>query len=335
MKKFAGCFAALVSVAMVGPASAWGEPGHEVIGSIAEQILTRDHPNTEAQVQALLGGYSLAVAATWADCVRDVQKTADGFVYRPGRYTPAVCQQFQTDAEEARMIDYAQRNWSDCYYSKTEGCHAAYHFADIAVQRGQYDPSYVGAQPYDIVHAIDAAILVLQGQPAPAPFSIADKREALLLIAHFVGDLHQPLHVGAIYLDASGNVVDPDSSADRGASEATRGGNEIMDGSKNLHAEWDDIPRSLGTTASSDLVSTASSTPPSTGQVGDWPTEWASDTVAVSSQAFAGLTFAGAGSQQWTVTEPDGYAAARAQLQTQQLEKAGAHLAEVLAAVLP
>lgn len=32
-----------------------------------------------------------------------------------------------------------------------------------------------------------------------------------MLIAHFVGDLHQPLHVGAVYLHANGVVVDPDA----------------------------------------------------------------------------------------------------------------------------
>jgi S1/P1 Nuclease len=58
---------------------------------------------------------------------------------------------------------------------------------------------------------INAAIMVLQNMPAPAPFSIKDKKEALFLLAHFVGDLHQPMHVSAIYLDPNGNFVDADS----------------------------------------------------------------------------------------------------------------------------
>jgi hypothetical protein len=46
-----------------------------------------------------------------------------------------------------------------------------------------------------------ATTQVLKGGAAPAPFSLKDQREALLLLTHYVGDLHQPLHVGAIYLD--------------------------------------------------------------------------------------------------------------------------------------
>src|SRR6202035_4149196 len=57
---------------------------------------------------------------------------------------------------------------------------------------------------------IGAAIAVLRDKPAPPPFSILDKKEALLMLTHFVGDLHQPLHVASAYLDADGRFVDPD-----------------------------------------------------------------------------------------------------------------------------
>ncbi|WP_409362753.1 S1/P1 nuclease [Bradyrhizobium sp. CIR18] len=33
-----------------------------------------------------------------------------------------------------------------------------------------------------------------------------DKKEALFVLSHLVGDLHQPLHVGAVYLDSAGHV---------------------------------------------------------------------------------------------------------------------------------
>jgi hypothetical protein len=70
-------------------------------------------------------------------------------------------------------------------------------------------------------------------------------REALLLLTHYVGDIHQPLHVGAIYLDKSGKPVNPDSGQFDPATE-TRGGNEITlsSGHANLHATWDQIPAS-------------------------------------------------------------------------------------------
>ena len=64
---------------------------------------------------------------------------------------------------------------------------------------------------HDVVSAINAAIAVLQGSASPSPVSFTSKREALRVLAHYVGGIHQPLHVGAIYLDASGHEVDPDA----------------------------------------------------------------------------------------------------------------------------
>jgi hypothetical protein len=34
----------------------------------------------------------------------------------------------------------------------------------------------------------------------------------VLLLAHYVGDIHQPLHVGAPFFDEKGNEVDPDQA---------------------------------------------------------------------------------------------------------------------------
>ncbi|MFX8926146.1 S1/P1 nuclease, partial [Acinetobacter baumannii] len=81
-----------------------------------------------------------------------------------------------------------------------EICHKQYHYSDIAIQRSSYSLGPVGTREDDIVGAVAAATHVLRDEPAPAPFNIKDKREALLLLVHYVGDLHQPLHVGAVYL---------------------------------------------------------------------------------------------------------------------------------------
>jgi hypothetical protein len=111
------------------------------------------------------------------------------------------------------MEDYAARNWNACVYEDgRRGCQDTYHFADVAVQHDRYDRAFAGTSEHDIVSAINAAIQVLKDQPARAPISVRDKKEALFLLAHFLGDLHQPLHVGAVYLDASGKLVNPDQS---------------------------------------------------------------------------------------------------------------------------
>jgi hypothetical protein len=190
------------------------------------------------------------------------------------------------------------------------------------------------------VAAIGAAIAVLTDRPAPPPFSIRDKKEALFMLAHFIGDLHQPLHVGSVYLDADGNLVDPDVEHQIDPATATIGGNAIQDQNVNLHQEWDDIPTDIGEAATRELVSDASALPASQGRIEDWPGAWASDTILVSHEAFAGLNFrfiqARPGNT-WSVAFDDHVAYLRRQdaIKRQQLAKGGARLAELLNAIWP
>src|SRR5205823_5302485 len=59
---------------------------------------------------------------------------------------------------------------------------------------------------------------------------------ALVLLAHYVGDIHQPLHVGAAYFDSNGKLIDPNT--DDSAME-DKGGNAISFGGTTLHGYWD------------------------------------------------------------------------------------------------
>ena len=60
--------------------------------------------------------------------------------------------------------------------------HTMFHFEDVAIQRNSFDRNFQGTNSHDLVAAIGAAIAVLKDKPAPAPFSIKDKKEALLLL---------------------------------------------------------------------------------------------------------------------------------------------------------
>ena len=159
----------------------------------------------------------------------------------------------------------------------------------MAIQRDRYDRKYFGTNDHDLISAIGAAIAVLKDKPAPAPFSIKDKKEALLLLTHFVGDLHQPLHVGSVYLDPQGKLVDPDAGPENPATE-TRGGNLIKDENLNLHHEWDDIPTDLGEAFTKDLLKAAQTVPVSQATE-DWPAMWATETLSVARDVFATLHF--------------------------------------------
>ena len=325
-------------------ASAWGFEGHKVVGSIADQLLK---PNAKQQVDQILGaGFDLQTVAPWPDCVKSVFRHDDGsFHYEvdPNHLEFEVpCVPFSSKAERARMVDYVKRNWFTCPNVQNgvqRGCHNTYHFDDVAIQRDSFDRSFQGTNDHDVVATISAAIAVLSDKPTPPPFSIKDKREALFLLAHMMGDLHQPLHVGSVYLDPAGKLVDPDVAHQVDDATVTAGGNLIQDQNINLHHEWDDIPTDIGEAATRELLLDARSVPASQGGIADWPAAWASDSMLVSHDAFAGLTFAPAPTPpgKWTVAFDDHMAYLRAQdaIKRKQLAKGGARLAEILNTIFP
>ncbi|MFB9262504.1 S1/P1 nuclease [Bradyrhizobium erythrophlei] len=338
-------------------ASAWGYQGHHVVGAIADQLLK---PAAKAQVQQILNdvdtsGIDLRKAGPWPDCVKSVVRHDDGkFHYEvdPEHLEFEVpCTPFNSARERARMVDYAARNWSTCSYAPDgfeRGCHNTFHFVDVAIQRSVFDRNLQGTNPHDLIAAIGAAVAVLQGRPIPPPFpfSIKDKKEALLLLAHLMGDLHQPLHVGSVYLDANGRLVDPDAAHKVDPDTDTIGGNAILDGvavpfqTINLHHEWDDIPTDLGDGATSELVDAAKSVAPSQGTLDGWPAAWATDTLLVAHDAFKGVSFKPTpppARSKWTATYDNhvDYLQAADAIKRKQLAKGGARLAELLNAIWP
>jgi S1/P1 Nuclease len=180
---------------------------------------------------------------------------------------------------------------------------------------------------------------MLRGQTVPPPFSIKDKKEALMLLVHFVGDLHQPLHVGSIYLDGDGKQVDPDIAHRVDPATFTVGGNAIQDQNVNLHSDWDDIPFDLGDAWTRELMTAARGVPKSEGTVDDWPASWASDSIQIARQSFAGLHFdkPDPTKAKWNLTYEDrtSYLLMADLIKRRQLAKAGAHLAEILNKIWP
>ena len=262
MKKLPRAEAALrlglmTAALLAGPSAAWswGHPGHQLIGSLADEMLVGSHAAKSVATILGPGVKNLKTAAPWPDCARSVDRTAaGGFVYNDSsKYHSPACVPFEgkpgqkTFPERRRMEDYVKRNWSNCPGEGTHAakeCHEDYHFTDVAIQHDDYSRAYAGTAEHDIVGALDAALKVLRGEPPDPAFSIKDKKEALLLIAHFVGDLHQPLHVGSVYLSEAGTLVDPGTSAAAvDPATLTRGGNRLeIGGDSNLHADWDSVP---------------------------------------------------------------------------------------------
>jgi len=324
-------------------AFAWNPTGHQIVGAIADEMLTA---NAKQQVAAVLD-VNLSTAGPWLDCVKSVHRFADGtfhYVTEPAFEEP--CKPFAK--AHSVMQQYVKRNFSQCSYlakrkdddnneyQEEMGCHNTYHFDDVAIQRDHFDRNFLGTNDHDIVAAITAAIAVLLDRPSPTPFKIADKREALFVLAHLVGDLHQPLHVGAVYLDQNGGQVDPDVTHTIDPATETIGGNAIKDGTKNFHTEWDAPPTGFKLEHALDLLPLAKQVPLNNSRMEEWSTAWATDTLKVAPLAFAGATFAKS-ADGWTIAFPnhDTYVQKQDDIKRQQLAKAGARLAQILNKVWP
>lgn len=322
----------LVFIGVSSPALPWGAEGHKAVGAIADALLA-GHPAAQ-KVRDVLG-FDLQEAGLWADCIRSVEEDHGTFTYKHHPYYGKHCVGFVSPSEKTRMEDYARRNWTNCVSHSGRPCHAEYHFADVGIHHYDYSRAYKGTFTHDIVHAINAAIAVLKDMPAPAPFSVKDKKEALFLLAHFVGDLHQPLHVGSVYLTEDGKLVNPDGPAGLDKTTETNGGN-LLGEKPTMHAEWDGIPGDLLGGPTDALIEKAKLVPATPGPVGAWASMWASESVRAAHTAFTGVTFSGDG-ERWKVRYSDrtAYLATQDKLKRDQLAKGGARLAELLKAIWP
>lgn len=292
MKKLA-CVLALSSAFLSMDALAWGNDGHRAVGAIADKLLKGT--NAEKQIAALLQpGESLESIANWADCVKGTYC---------GQQTP-------------EMVAYVNGNPK----------HGTYHYTDVPFQLPHYHDHGVGTFEEDIVQTLKQAIAVLQGKTDPAlnPHKFT-KRQALMLLAHMTGDIHQPLHVGAAFVSKDGKFVVPKSHAeiDETAIFDSRGGNNLLlddqkltelsgklippgepkpvrEGvpqslTKPFHSYWDSTTvdyafRRIRTRTPGQFADAAIASKPAikanSGELATWPYQWADDALLVSKEAY-------------------------------------------------
>ena len=331
-----------LAAALILPAlaHAWGPDGHETVATLAAQLIKASP--AEAQVATLLGDMTMPMASIWADCAKGVSPKKDYAYPEPGRY--ADCAPLETPARIAEMADYVRRNDRQCRIGMDEdSCHRQAHYADVALQRSRYLAGFTGTRPDDVAGALRTAILVLQRKPAAGPPHLKSRREALLLLIHLVGDVHQPLHVGTVYLNARGQRVDPDKEGfDPGT--FTSGGNDIWvagtpaaaaSGPVKFHTLWDGVPARLKPDrVNAAWLAEARRVQASPGDPADWPAQWATQSLAQVGAAYEGLSFSARQDKHWTVALPPGYGERAEAIKRRQLTLAGARLAQLLKAAL-
>lgn len=179
-------------------AHAWGNDGHRAVGAIADQLIQGS--NAGQRVKALLlPGESLEKISTWADCVK-------------GTYC---------GPQSEEMLAYVAANPQ----------HSEYHYTDVPFQNAHYHDHDAGTADVDIVQTLKQCIITLQGKgdkiSNPHGFT---QRQALLILTHLAGDVVQPLHVGAAFVDKNGAFVVPQKQAQIDAVNVfdARGGNNLL-----------------------------------------------------------------------------------------------------------
>jgi S1/P1 Nuclease len=270
---------AIIFFIPISSALAWGDDGHQTVGKIAS---LRIKPRTAQKIaQILKPGETLANIASWADTVKDRMGKTD-----PDEDTNAFLQDVAHNEKN--------REW---------------HYDDLPLGCKNYQTCTGFTPDNDIVHMLNVCIRTLQGQPDQNhPLS---QRNALKLLVHFLGDIHQPLHVGCGFIDQDVNgrffiATDPVTIKQKKLF-SDRGGNQLIidNDRRNLHSLWDfDLVTSLMLSTdkqTSDTLGTflrATVRPESNwntrGPLDSWAAQWATDALRQSrDQTYRSVTITG------------------------------------------
>lgn len=255
-------FALSLLLAAAGNAFGFGHVGHHAIAETARQFLT---PATRAQVTRILGSDDLPSVSTWLDDIRAAGQNRGSM----------------KGEDEAR--DFLRRFPGS----------VKWHYVNFPVGSTGYNPTSPFANKDDVIHAIELAIRTLEGASTGMT-----AQEALKVLVHLVGDLHQPLHTISGYYDVNDarrprllrlGEATPNSPTDAG-------GNALFfTKSQNLHSYFDSI--ALSKVASGDYKNVATVTErrqrsthqKTSGDYHSWPTIWAGESMKAGSDALGAL----------------------------------------------
>ncbi len=219
----------LLILAFAGRADleAYGPDGHKIIGAIADQKLSGTPAG--ARVTELLDGYTLEEASIMADTIKQWDK--------PGIDDPKVLRYFSSHPKIGQQLrEFWKANPPTTDPKSAVPSHHWFHYTDVPLAGNtKYSDGKIGRSQWDIVPTMRFCLAVLQGKEPEENARKITKPIAVILLAHFVGDIHQPLHVGAQYFDAKGQPVDPETVKE---SYPDEGGNSLR-----LKLTRDFVPR--------------------------------------------------------------------------------------------
>lgn len=196
-----GILIAFAVVAFRASVCAYGPLGHKIVGAIADERLAKTP--TAQKVYAFLDGLTLEKAALLADEIKGWDKNGvdnpKSFHYSSHRNI------------DSQLRDFWRANQPTHDPNPAAPSHHWFHYTDIPVVSPQrYRDGNAGRSKWDIMNMIPYCVDVLQGRVPDQNERKITKPVALILLAHYVADIHQPLHVGAEYFDEQGHVTDPE-----------------------------------------------------------------------------------------------------------------------------
>lgn len=214
-------------------AYSYGPQGHRLVGAIADERLVGNKAVSE-RVKQFLDGLTLEQVATIPDEIKSWDNCSK-------KKKPS-----KKPVNASKRINNELRTFLEANACSSNPSHHEFHFTDVPVFGNEnYADGKVGRSTFDIVHMISFCIRVLKDkEPQPNDRAIT-KSVAVILLTHYLGDIHQPLHIGAEYFDASGNSFEPTAAdkgfADQGGNKLTLftlvGGKEVSAGK--FHGYWD------------------------------------------------------------------------------------------------
>lgn len=231
MKKFAST---TISLLLTVTVFAWGPTGHRVVGEVGQKYLNK---KANKQVAAILGTHSLAEISTWPD---EIKSNRNWNFVRSWHYVSVnddqqlaeVLKNDHVDGEVQNVVEGIQ------FFAKIlEGDAATTDRFEAMMKENEVEPLYGSTQA-----------------------------TALAFLVHFIGDIHQPLHVGR---------------------KEDRGGNNIdvlwFGKQKRLHSVWDGELVEYDKLSFTEYVDFINHT--NEGQVADWQSGdvlvWAQESIDV------------------------------------------------------
>jgi hypothetical protein len=210
-----------------------------MVGAIADERLA--NTETGRRVKALLGSVSLERASVMPDLIKSWDKN--------GPDDPKSFHYSAWPEIDKQLCEFWKANQPTHDANSPSPSHHWFHYTDVPIFPVQeYSAGKAGRSKWDVVRMIPYCVDVLRGRIPEANERKITKPVAIILLAHYVGDIHEPMHVGAAYFDAKGMLADPDKDKSALADE---GGNtftiELNDEpprtrghhKKKFHGFWD------------------------------------------------------------------------------------------------